>query len=294
MSVLVASDLDRTLIYSRGAMTLEPTDTPVTCVEVYEGEPASFLTARAADLLVELSAIADIVPVTTRVRRQYERIQLPGPPPVYAVVANGGQVLVDGAPDPDWSATVRDRIDGCAPLGEIWAHLSAVCRPEWTKTLRNADGLFCYAVVHPRRVPPDFVVEVGAWAQERGWRTSFQGRKLYWVPAPLTKSAAVAEVRERLGAGTVLAAGDSLLDIDLLMGADRAIRPAHGELHQAGWLAPHVEVTASAGVRAGEQIVEWFLDAVGAIADPRPADRADPAPRVQYPEHRAGRSDAGD
>lgn len=285
--VLVASDLDRTLIYSRAAMALATTGAAVECVELYEGEPASFLTARAAELLVELSTVAHLVPVTTRIRRQYERIRLPGPMPRYAVVANGGQLLVDGAPDADWAQAVRGRLAECAPQAEIWAHLQAVCRPEWTRSLRDADGLFCYAVVDPAAVPARFVDEVGSWALARGWRTSFQGRKLYWVPAPLTKAAAVAEVRDRLGASTVLAAGDSLLDIDLLMVADRGIRPAHGELHDAGWQAPHVEVTSTAGAGAGEQIVQWFLTAAtGATADP--------AARVKYPEHRAPGSDAGD
>ena len=34
----------------------------------------------------------------------------------------------------------------------------------------------------------------------RGWQLSLQGRKLYWVPRALTKSAAVAEVARRVGA----------------------------------------------------------------------------------------------
>ena len=55
-----------------------------------------------------------------------------------------------------------------------------------------------------------------------------------------------------------LAAGDSLLDRDLLTYADRGIHPAHGELYGSGWSAPHVERTTAAGVLAGQQIVEWF------------------------------------
>ena len=54
--------------------------------------------------------------------------------------------------------------------------------PEFTVKLRNASDLFCYAVVHPSRVPDGFVDDLTAWAAERGWRTSMQGRKLYWVP----------------------------------------------------------------------------------------------------------------
>jgi hypothetical protein len=57
----------------------------------------------------------------------------------------------------------------------------------------------------------------------------------------------------------VLAAGDSLLDADLLLRTDAAGRPAHGELHTLGWHTDEVAVTASAGVRAGEEIAAWLL-----------------------------------
>jgi phosphoserine phosphatase len=82
-----------------------------------------------------------------------------------------------------------------------------------------------------------------------------QGRKLYWVPEQLTKSAAVAEVAARAGATSVLAAGDSLLDVDMLLAADRAVHPAHGELFERGWSAPRVARTAARGALAGEELV---------------------------------------
>ena len=65
-------------------------------------------------------------------------------------------------------------------------------------------------------------------------------------------------VAERAGCDEVLAAGDSLLDVDLLLAADRAIHPRHGELHEQGWSAPTVISTGSAGIAAGEEIVRWF------------------------------------
>ena len=46
-----------------------------------------------------------------------------------------------------------------APLAEVWEHAAQVCRPEWTVKLRNAHGLFCYAVLHRKRVPAGFLAE---------------------------------------------------------------------------------------------------------------------------------------
>lgn len=95
----------------------------------------------------------------------------------------------------------------------------------------------------------------------RGWTVSLQGRKIYAVPKPLTKSAAMNEVARRAGATLTLAAGDSLLDADLLLAADHAWRPGHGELADTDWSAPHVDVLTENGVAAGEEILRRFLRA---------------------------------
>lgn len=262
MTMLVASDLDRTLIYSSTARRLGADEAPVVEVEVHDGKPVSFMTAAAAQALVELAARAALVPVTTRVYEQYQRVRLPGPPARYAVLANGGIVLVDGVPDPAWSRRVAAALADGFPLARVWDQVGHVCHPEFTVMLRNAADLFCYAVVRARRLPAGFVDDVAGWAAERGWRTSLQGRKLYWVPEALTKSAAVAEVARRAEATHVLAAGDSLLDVDLLLAADRGIHPRHGELYEQGWSAPGIVRTAAAGIAAGEEIVRWFSTAV--------------------------------
>ena len=39
-----------------------------------------------------------------------------------------------------------------------------------------------------------------------------------------------------------------------------SIRPAHGELHDAGWSAPGTAVTAASGIAAGQEIAEWLLE----------------------------------
>ncbi len=263
--MIIATDLDRTLIYSRGALAEFGDDpAPFIPVEHHDGVEASWMTPAAARAFAALLEAAVVVPVTTRTPDQWRRVTLPGPPTRYAVAANGGVLLVDGHPDPDWRAAVSDQLARAAPLAEIWDHAGHVCRAEWTVKLRNAEDLFCYAVLHRSRVPAGFLAETAAWADARGWRVSLQGRKLYFVPGTLTKSAAIAEIARRTGAGSVLAAGDSLLDADLLEAADRGIVARHGELVASGWTAPHVDVTSARGIAAGEEIVRWFTDRVRA------------------------------
>ncbi|MFJ9719355.1 HAD family hydrolase [Streptomyces sp. NPDC101213] len=263
MPVLVASDLDRTLIYSAAALALTMPDARaprLLCVEVHESRPLSYMTETAARLLTDLGDAAVFVPTTTRTRKQYQRISLPGPPPAYAICANGGHLLVDGVSDPDWQAAVNARLaDECAPLAEVQAHLAAFADPLWLRKERIAEDLFAYLVVERELLPEEWVKELAVWAEERGWTVSLQGRKIYAVPKPLTKSAAVREVARRTGAELTLTAGDSLLDADLLLVSDRGWRPGHGELHEAAWTAPQVTALPERGVLAGERILREFL-----------------------------------
>ncbi|MGK5628252.1 HAD family hydrolase [Streptomyces sp. URMC 123] len=266
--VLVATDLDRTLIYSAAALGLTMPDARsprLLCVETYEHKPLSFMTETAAGLFAELAGAAELVPTTTRTREQYARVRLPGPPARYAICANGGHLLVDGESDPDWHASVRRALDdGCAPLAEVRERLLRTADPAWLLKERVAEDLFCYLVVERALMPETWVKELADWAGPRGWTVSLQGRKVYAVPGPLTKSAALAEVARRTGARRVLAAGDSLLDADLLLAADRGWRPGHGELADTGWTAPGVTALPERGVVAGEMIVRAFLRAAGA------------------------------
>ncbi|QHC21280.1 HAD family hydrolase [Streptomyces sp. GS7] len=267
MTALVASDLDRTLIYSAAALDLTQPDAEaprLLCVEVHDRAPLSYMTETAAVLLADVAATATFVPATTRTREQYRRIHLPGPPPEFAVCANGGHLLVRGESDPDWRRTVAARLAArCAPLDEIRGHLARTADPAWLRKERVAEDLFVYLVVERTLLPDGWVADLADWAGARGWTVSLQGRKIYAVPKPLTKSAAVAEVARRTGAAEILAAGDSLLDADLLLAADRGWRPGHGELAAAGWQAPHVTALEARGAAAGEEIVRAFRAAAG-------------------------------
>ncbi|MGP3979746.1 HAD family hydrolase [Streptomyces sp. KR80] len=230
------------------------------CVEVYDRKPLSYMTETAAALLDRLARETVFVPTTTRTREQYRRIRLPGPAPRFAICANGGHLLVDGESDPDWRAGVAERLEaGCAPLAEVREHLVRSADPAWLLKERIAEDLFAYLVVDRALLPETWVKDLADWAEDRGWTVSLQGRKIYAVPRPLTKSAALAEVVRRTGATDVLAAGDSLLDADLLLAAHTGWRPGHGELADTGWTAPHVTALGERGVAAGERILGAML-----------------------------------
>lgn len=258
MTLLVASDLDRTLIYSRAGMGLGEVMTDPVCVEIYDGQETSFISPRALKLLAELAAEVVFVPTTTRTTTQYDRVVLPGVRVDYAITTNGACLLEGGRACPDWASELAGRLQDSAPYAEAEPVLHRVMARPWTTKIRSADDRFTYAVFRPADADPAWFDELRSAAAELNWLLSVQGRKAYLIPAALTKEAALAEVARRIGATTVVAAGDSLLDRGLLEYADVAIRPAHGELHDQGWLRDGLVVTARAGGWAAEEIAERF------------------------------------
>ena len=285
--VLFATDLDRTLIYSAAAAGLgqeegeedvAATDPLVGAlgVEVYDGRTISYVSPGFADRFASLRERCTVVPVTTRTRAQYERITVFGPTtPEWAVVANGGVVLHHGEPDEGWATEVRSRMAATTDvdLAGVTAWMAEVAG-RFIDHVRTADGFFAYTILDRAAMPDDAGEVLAEWLEPRGWRLSIQGRKMYAVPASVSKSGAVRMLVDRLGIDLLVAAGDSLLDRDLLDIADVSIRPRHGELHDAGH--PTHVVTSAAGIAAAEEI----LDVVGSHLSPRDDPRPSGAARV--------------
>jgi len=265
MTPLLASDLDRTLVYSIAAMELGVPVTDPVCVEVHKGREVSFISPRALKGLADLSRDVPFVPTTTRSRRQYRRITFHGVEVEYAVTTNGGTIFVDGEPCEDWTREVDREMAGVASYSEGEARLATVFDRPWVRKHRNVEDRFTYAVFDVATAPDDWFAELRATGDELGWVVSVQGRKAYVIPEGLSKEAALAEVARRVGADTVAAAGDSLLDRGILEYADLALRPAHGELHDIGWTTPGLVVTAQSGGGAAEEIVDAFSELVGGV-----------------------------
>ncbi len=236
--VLVATDLDRTLIYSlTAAGAPRPGERPWVVVERLDGRDISHITELAAARFAALAAQRCVVPVTTRTPAQLARVQLPARGPAGAVAGQRRRAArPTGEPDPAWAT-------GCAPP---WPTSpgnrgGAPHRSRW-----RAPTTRCPAVRRPRpcSATPSWT---GPRSPRTGWPTCGPGPPMPGggcrcraasstsCPRCLTKSAAVAEVADRAGARWWCSPPvDSLLDTDLLEHATLAVRPGHGELADAG------------------------------------------------------------
>ncbi|RNF40268.1 hypothetical protein [Planococcus salinus] len=265
MTILFASDLDQTLIYSHRSMGPDVTPEELQVVEHLEGKPQSFMTRRGQKALWELEKSAVFVPVTTRTQEQYERvtgIYRDGQLPRFAVISNGAVILENGQPVRDWSDNIRKQcIDKKTVIEELMPEIKRHFSEEWVLRIRQADDWFVYLIVDREGFPVENLEYYTKVFREIGWGMSLQGRKLYFMPESITKAAAMEYVRDRMEAELVVAAGDSLLDLDLLESADLGFLAAHGEaVRSRSAISSHIQVTEQTGIKAGEEILAGVAD----------------------------------
>lgn len=256
------SDLDQTLLYSHrsvSALLSSTTDRhDLVVAEIYQNAPFGYIEYIANEQLGEISRRMDFVPTTTRTVAQYERIRFPQVKVEYAVTTNGGVILRNGVPDVEWSEHVLNNVLAeSAFVSDVYNALEAEYgSAEWVRKMYQVDDFFMYFALDRELTPDTFVSELEQRAEEWNYTVSLQGRKLYMIPRNLSKGGAVEEVKNRLGSSFMSAAGDSILDKSILLIADEAWRPAHGELEEENFQLPHLRVTQNRNFLAGAEIIQ--------------------------------------
>ncbi|KEK25199.1 HAD family hydrolase [Bacillus gaemokensis] len=264
--MIFASDLDQTLIYSRKSFRTIIEDEDIQLIETLDGKEISFMTHKAISLLQQLQLQVQFVPVTTRTIEQFQRITLFQTEviPEYAITSNGGNILHNGKQDVVWKKSIQKKLSAeCLEKEAVLTEFQRIAHGDWVISQKTADHLFHYCIIRRENIPYDELKEFTDWLDEQGWDHSLQGRKLYFVPKPVNKWDAVQYIKEKLQASTVITAGDSLLDLCMLEGANHAFAPLHGELEtKQRSLLPHITKTTEIGIYAAEEIVSKTLQMI--------------------------------
>ena len=266
--MLFASDLDQTLIYSHRRLLNQELDQQIRPVESLEDRFISFMTQNALGTLKGIAQSCLFVPVTTRTKLQYRRINFHeyGITHHYAVTSNGGTIFAEGVEDKDWSQIILEGKDNCLAARDLIAKFNNIAHPSWVikDSGKLADDLFYYCLIEREKIPATELAAFKIWASDNRWELSVQGRKLYLVPLNVNKKAAIQYIKEKEGITRVVAAGDSLLDLDMLKAADLALAPAHGELYSLylqGLLGlGDIRFSRNSGILAAEEILRIVAD----------------------------------
>lgn len=213
---LFASDLDNTLIFSHKHRKENDV-----CVEYLDGNEQSFMTPRAIELLSKVVRCSRLVPITSRSIAQYERIHFPEiPAPEYALTTNGAILLKDGEVDRKWQ---EESFRMIAPwVEEMQRMLPILDSMEEILRYRIVDEMYLFAVCDDA---PQAQRVQAMLAPQTTLPVEITGRKVYLFPPALTKGAALKRLRQRILSDTVIAAGDSPIDLSMLQEADIAFLP---------------------------------------------------------------------
>jgi len=215
--ILFNSDLDNTLIYSYK----HEIGVAKRCVEIYQGREISFMTEKSYQLLLKISEKVLFVPTTTRTVEQYNRIKFENLMPHYALVCNGGVLLIDGEEDGDWFNGSLSLIkDSETQLKKAESYLKS--DENITFEIRNIKELFIFTKSsHP--------LETLQNLENRLDTTKVDvlniGEKIYVIPKKLNKGTSVERLKKKLNPTKTIAAGDSDFDVPMLEIADIALAP---------------------------------------------------------------------
>lgn len=211
------SDLDNTILYSYKHEIGETKN----CVEVYQGRQISYMTHETARLLSGLKEKMSIVPTTTRTVEQYKRLDLSVISPKYALVCNGGALLVDGEEDMDWYKESLALISDSREMLKYGEWLLGQDENRCFE-VRNIKGLFIFT---KSEKPFTSVMWLKERLDESLTDIFSNGAKVYIVPKRLNKGMAVSRFQKRYPSDLVIAAGDSEFDIPMLNEARLAVAP---------------------------------------------------------------------
>ncbi|MEG7379900.1 HAD hydrolase family protein [Bacillus subtilis] len=256
-----ASDLDRTLIYSRRMISNPDKEAGVELIETLNGRDISYISGVTKENVRQIQKDHYFIPVTTRTNEQYQRIVCfqQDIVPEYAVTTNGGCILKDGQPLKEWDEFIKEQLASCLPIEAMLREIASLSVAQAVERTRTAHHYFVYLILNEEKIAGIDPAAVKEWGAEKGWQVSLQGRKLYFIPKPLNKWRAVEYLKSRLSLDEIYTAGDSLLDLELIQEADFGIAPAHGEVLRH---CPELRKTKASGMMAGEEITASVLSRI--------------------------------
>jgi HAD superfamily hydrolase (TIGR01484 family) len=210
-TVLLACDLDNTLIHSRKA------DGDI-CVERIGERENCFVSARVYKKLQEINGCGGIVPVTARSIEQYKRIHLFEKAVHYAITSAGGTLLIDNEVDPvrqaETQAIVYEQLPAMNTL------FSLLLEDKRISLVKRVDNTFIFVKCKDSASLRNEIA-----AHVTSLEVVASGEKIYILPRGINKGVAIQELKDLLRPVILICAGDSVMDIPMLNIADIAIVP---------------------------------------------------------------------
>jgi len=214
---ILCTDLDNTIIYSyKHDIGNEKMN-----VELYKEREISFISNHTFELLKKVKEEFLVIPTSTRIIEQYERINLKIGTFKYALVCNGSVLLVDGKKDKDWyEESLRLAKPSNLEVKKALEYLENDKRR--TFELRYIEDLFVFTKCYKSET---VVNELREYLDKNLVSVFNNKEKVYVLPTSLSKGKAIERLRKYLKAEFIIAAGDSEFDISMVEAADVGLVP---------------------------------------------------------------------
>ncbi len=259
-AMFFATDLDRTLIYSK--LFIEEATCEYGLVEAYNGKEISYMSLEAIALLKKLNSLVPIVPITTRNHQQYKRIQLFEEiicPELY-VVNNGGTIIYKGQEDKQWTAHIKEQIQA---LAMNYDEALSVFLKNYKKPIKGynkSDQLIWLIIGERGNIDEGAVQAFKTIGESKGWKIQVNGKKIYLYPECINKWAALVYIQKYYYQERIMAAGDSIFDYQMVHEADYGIVPKSAYIEES--CKSQVRITRDSGLKAAVEILSYALEIV--------------------------------
>lgn len=203
----IFTDLDNTIIFSHRHEIGEREP-----VEEINGKKQAYMTKRGYELL-QNTAHDQFIPITSRTLAQYRRISFycDGSIPRYALIDNGGILLVEGKADTEWLNETTEMIaEDRAALNEFVRLFSTSADIKWQ------DDMVLFVKTDGS------LEEIDTAVRDLGLMTFRHMNKIYVCSDKLTKGKAIRRFKKRYPIDCTIAAGDSEVDLSMIPEADEA------------------------------------------------------------------------
>ena len=257
--MILASDLDRTLIYSK--RFLEGIGVACLNIEIYKDEPITYITEEAQKLLKRVSQEMHLIPVTTRNLEQYKRITLFDKlfkPELY-IVNNGGTIFYRDKEDLEWSRKIKYQLEQLkidydeALKGFLEIYKGPVER------YKKSDDLIWLILGDKDHIHLESITMYKHIIAPLGWNLDVNGRKIYLYPNCIRKWEALSYIQQKYYNESMVCAGDSLFDLEMMQKADYGIMPCDAGLKLTAINGSQIQTTNKRGICAAEDILSYAL-----------------------------------
>lgn len=210
-------DLDNTLIYHHA----RDIGKDKYCVEIYMDREQSFTTYKSKELLSKIMEKLTVVPTTTRQLHQYLRVDVGLGTFKYALISNGGKLMIDGKEDEEWYEESKALVIEAKEQMELAKYIMEEDQFR-TREVEYIDELFLFSKT---TAVTEKVEELKSKLDLGLVDVNTHKEKLYVVPKAINKGVAIKRLADKISADYVIAAGDSAFDYPMIEVADIGFLP---------------------------------------------------------------------